>query len=473
MTTPLPNPVSAEVSDIDRSARCPLSFLIVSALGWLLAGGLLALLNLIQLHTPGFLADCAWFSYGRLQALQETALIYGWTVNAGLAVALWVLVRIGGAPLRGANFVAVGGVFWNLGLTLGLVGIATGEMTSFSLLQLPRYIQPLMLVAFAVMAAPGVLAWTGRRAEATYASQWYLVAALFMFPWFFSVTQVMLLFAPVRGVLQSAASAWYVQSFLSLFLAPIAMAALYYLLPKIKGKVLPAYDFAVYGFWALILFGGLGGGRLLVGGPLPAWIPTLSAAALSIVLFHHLIVLINLRGVFSASGSLVLKLAGAGLAAYLIAAVVDAVFSMRGPAAVTHFTLFQQAQLHLSLAAFSLIVFAAIYYLAPRLFATAWPSAGLIRAHYLSTMLGFAALIVALAVAGWLQGQGLGNPETSFADIAARTRPWLQVATAAQALLLFGNLALVLHFVRLACGKSPAAGSAEFRQPQALEVSAS
>lgn len=473
MTSILHNPAVAEVSEIDRSARCSLSLLILSALSWLVIGGALALLNLIQTHSPAVLADCPWFTYGRLQAIQETALLYGWLVNAGLAVGLWLLIRLGGAPLRGANYVGVGALFWNLGITCGIIFIAVGEMTSFSLLQLPREVQPLLLVAFAACAAPGVLAWTGRRAESTYASQWYIVAALFLFPWFFSVAQVMLLFAPVRGVLQNVVGAWYGQNVLSLCLAPLSLAALYYLLPKIKGKVLPAYDYAIYGFWALVLFGGWTAGRHLISGPVPAWVPTVAIGAAALLLFHYLIVLLNLRDLFSAGGSLVLKFAGAGFIAYLLSGLVDAVFALRDPAILTQFTYFQQAQLQLSFAAFSLIFFAALYYLTPRLFAAAWPSSALVRAHYLATMIGLIVLVVSLAVAGWRQGVALANPEISIAAIASQTRPWLQVATAAQALLVVGNLALLLNFLRLIlckCGKDE---SAQFRQPQALEASAS
>lgn len=472
MTTTLHNPAVAEVSDIDRSARCSLSFLIIFALGWLVIGGALALLNLIQAHSPAVLSDCAWFTYGRLQAIQETALVYGWLFNAGLAVGLWLLIRLGGAPLRGANYVGIGALFWNLGLTLGLVSIAAGELTSFSLLQLPHYVQPLLLVAFAACAAPGVLAWTGRRAETTYASQWYVVAALFLFPWFFSVTQVMLFFKPVRGVLQNALGAWYGQSLLSLFLAPLSLAVLYYLLPKIKGKVLSAYDSAIYGFWTLVLFGSWTAGRHLIGGPVPAWIPTVAVGASALMLFHYLIVALNLRGIFS-SGGVVLGFAGAGFAAYLLAGVVDVIFALRGPASITQFTYFQQAQLQLSLASFSLIIFAAIYYLAPRLYGAAWPSSALVRAHYLASLIGLAVLVTSLAVAGWRQGVALGDAEVSFIEIATRTKPWLQVATAAQALLVVGSLALLVNFLRLMLCKPGPEPSAQFRQPQPLEATAS
>jgi len=465
---------SAEVSDLDRSARWPLAFLILASLGWLVFSGVAALLNTLQILEPQFLADCEWLIYGRLQAIQESAFLYGWAVNAALAVGLWLLVRLGGVPLRAANWVAVGAVFWNLGLTLGLGGIAAGHMTSFALFQLPDYIQPLMLAAFAAMAAPGVLAWTGRRDRTTFASQWYVVAALFLFPWAFSVAQVMLLFAPVRGVLQPIIATWFGENFLSLLLAPVAIAALYYLLPKIKGQVLPAYDFAPYGFWALLLFASWTGGRHLIGGPVPAWLPTAAIAAAAMLLFHHMILALNLRGLFSPARSLALKFAASGLVAYLLSGVANAVFSMRGLAVITHFTYFEQAQFQLFVAAFSLSIFAAIYYLVPRLFGVAWPSVGLIRAHYLASLIGIPALVIVLALAGWQQGVALNDAEIPLRTIAANTRPWLQVAAAAQAVLLFGNLTLLAHFARLLCCASRSGESlAQFRQPQALEATAS
>lgn len=472
MTTVPSSTASAESGEVDRSARCPLSFILFSAVGWLILGGVLALLNLVQLTSPAFLADCPWLTYGRLQALQETALVYGWAANAGLAVGLWVLLRLGGSPLRGSNYIFVGGLFWNLAVTLGLVGILAGEMTSFSLLQMPRHLQPIMLVAFGAMSVPGVLAWTGRRAEPTYASQWYVVAALFLFPWFFSVAQVMLLYVPVRGVLQSVLGAWYAQNVISLWLAPLALGAVYYLVPKIKAQVLPNYDFAIYGFWSLLLFGAWTGGRTLVGGPVPAWIATMAIVSGSLLFFHYIIVFLNLRSGFASSGSIVLKFAGYGLGAYLLSGVIDAVFSMRGLAVVTQFTYFAQAQTQLSLAAVSMIFFGAIYFLAPRLLGAAWPSTGLIRAHYLASFLGFTVLLISLAVAGWLQGTDLNDPSVSFAAITAHVRPWLLVAVAAQALLLVGNLALALNFLRLLATKSVATGQL-FRQPAAMEVTTS
>ncbi len=473
MTQTTSSTASHAVSEIDTSSRCALSFLIFASLLWLVTGGVLALLNLVQVHSPDFLADCFLFTHGRLQAMQETSLVYGWAGNAGIAVALWLLSRLGGSALRGTNYLVIGALFWNIGVKLGVYGIAFGDMTSFSLLQMPDYVQPLMLVAYAFMAAPGVLAWTGRRNDSTFATQWYAIAALFLFPWFFSAAQFMLLFVPVRGTLQSVVSAWYAQNLFSLWMAPLAIAALYYLVPKIRGKVMPNYDFAIYGFWSLIIFGTWMGGRHLIGGPVPAWIPTVAFGAAILVLFHHIIVFLNMRGIGSSGGGVVLKFAKYGFYAYLLGAIIDAVFASRGLAMITQFTFFQNAQWQLALASFSLIMFATLNYMVPRLSGAAWPSAGLVRGHYLATILGYAVLIISLGIAGWQQGTALNDSAISFETVAAQYRPWLLVASAAQALLLVGNFALLVNFVRILFVRTSESSSSQFRQPANLEASSS
>ncbi len=463
----------AEVTEIDATARWPISLLVASALSWLLVSGALALVSLAQSLNPAFLADCPAFTFGHVRYLQESAFIYGWVANAGFAIALWILGRLGGSPLRSLNWAVAGAVFWNLGVTLGLVGIVLGDGTSVALLHLPRYVQPLLLVAFGAIAVPGVLAWTGRDRATTFAAQWYAVAALFLFPWLFSAAQVMLMWAPVRGVLQAITAGWFVQGAWTLWIAPLALAAAYYLVPKITGRVIPNYDFAPLSFWTLLVVGGWTGGRHLIGGPVPAWVPSMAIVSCSLLLFHYLVTALNLRGAFG-QRSLTLKFIAFGLTAYLLGGLADAVTAMRTVAQFTQFTWIPQAQSQLALnGAFSMIAFGAIYFLMPRLKLSPWPSTALIRTHYVAALLGTIGLVAALATAGYVQGTDLANASVSFADIAAHTRPWLLAAAAAQALLLVGNLFLALNFARLCFAKSAAPAANLFRQPAVMEASVS
>jgi len=464
---------TSEVSEIDLSARHPISFLLGSSLVWLVVSGALSLLRFAQTLNSGLLADCSWLTYGHVVALQDTAFFYGWVANAGLAIALWILARLGGAPLRALNWLVVGTIFWNFGVTLGLIGIALGDGTSLGLLHLPPYVQPLLLVAFGALAVPGVLAWVGRSRRAPFAAQWYAVAALFLFPWLFSAAQVMLVWAPLRGTLQAVAAGWFVQGAWTLWVAPLALAAAYYLVPKITGRVLPSYDFASLSFWTLLVVGGWTGGRHLIGGPVPAWIPTMASVACVLLTFHYLVTAINLRGAFG-HRSVSLKLVAFGLAAYFIGGMADAVTSLRSVAEYTQFTWVTQAQSQLALTgAFSMIIFGAIYFVMPRITNQPWPSTPLIRAHYASAVLGTIGLVIGLVGAGIVQGRGLAEASLSFADLTAQTRVWLDIAAASQALLLIGNLLLAIHFVRMVATKSAVVPTSLFSQPPEMEASVS
>jgi cytochrome c oxidase cbb3-type subunit 1 len=472
MTTVPPAAETAEVTEIDSSARCSLLLLLACAALWLVLSGVLAVVNLVQLTTPGFLADCPIFTYGRSSALQQSIFIYGWAANAGLAVALWLLARLGGSPLRSLNWVTAGTVFWNAALVVGLIGIATGDGTSHAWLHLPGYVLPVMLVAYGTIAVPGVLAWTGRRAEMTFAAQWYAVAALFLFPWLFSAAQMMLVFAPARGVLQALVAGWFVQGAWTLWLAPLALAPAYYLVPKITGRIIPSYDFASLSFWTLLFVGAWTGGRHLIGGPVPAWIATIAVVSCALLLFHYMVVGLNLRAAFSGGGT-ILRFVAFGLGAYLLGGFADAATAMRSVAVMTQFTHISTAQSQLALSGgFSMIIFGAIYFLGPRITGRAWPSLGLIRAHYAAAVIGVTGLVLALLGAGWVQGHDLNDANVSFATIAAHTRPWLLAATAAQAVLLFGNFLFAVHLFWLGVAKAePATGL--FRPAPTMEASVS
>src|SRR6266576_1118942 len=91
----------APVAQIDASCRV-LLIPILSALVWLLISSLFALITSVKLHSPTVLANCAWLTYGHTRPAANDAFVYGFASQAGLAVALWILCRLGRTTLVGA-----------------------------------------------------------------------------------------------------------------------------------------------------------------------------------------------------------------------------------------------------------------------------------------------------------------------------------------------------------------------------------
>ncbi len=465
--------MKSEYSPTDAASRWPLMLLIISGASWLVLAGVFALISSIQLHTPSFMALCPVFTYGRGVAIAETAFVYGWLANAGLALALWVLMRLSGEPLRAQNWALGGWTFWNLGVLGAIIGLGLGDLTGFELLELPGYIQLILFFSYAAIAIPGLLAWSGRLRRVSFASHWYAAAALFLFPWLLSIVHVMLFSAPVRGVLQPIVAGWYAQSVWTLVLAPLALSIAYFVVPKVTGKVLPSYEFASLGFWCLILVGGLTGGRHLVGGPVPAWIASVAVVSCALLFFHTFVVLLNLRGAFTAPGVAV-KFIAFGVAAYVLGAVVDTVTSFHVVAVQTQFTYFDEAQKQLALyGAATTILFGGIYFAVPRITGKAWLSPLLVRGHLMLSLLGIMLLVISLCAAGATQSHDLLDAKVPFATITAHTRDSLVGVTAAELILLLGNICFLANFYGTACEILKISSPATFSPSSAMETPAS
>lgn len=467
----------AEQQEIDASAKCPVVLLFGSALLWLLIGGALQLAAVIQLHTPSFLAGCEWFSHGRLAPAAQNALIYGWGFNAGFAFALWLMARLSAAALRSGGWLLVGGIFWNLGVALGLAGIFGGYSTSYELLEMPRFVTLLLLGSYLLIGVWAVTTFSVRNTEKVYVSQWYILGAAFWFPWLYLTARVLLTTSPVNGVVQAIVNAWYVNGVYGLWFAPLALAAAYYFLPKILGK--PVYDYyvAVIGFWWFAFFTALSAGARLLGGPVPAWVTTLGSVSNLLALAAVIIIAVNLLGTLSGSfgraqKSNTLRFVLLSILGFFLAAALNFALSLRDFAAIAQFTFILDLRDWLIwYACFSTAMFGAAYFFLPRVTGKAWRSSALISAHYGATVLGILLLIVGLFVAGWQQGHLLNDPAVKFAAITDALAPWLTLRSVASILLLVGHAAFLLNFVWIACPvNSRTTPTATFDSPPEMEA---
>ncbi len=447
----------AEQAEIDASARWPVTVFLVSGLLWLIAGGALQLAANIQLHTPTFLADCAWFTHGRLAPAAQNALVYGWGFNAAFAFGLWLMARLSATTLRHGGWLFVAAKFWNVGVTLGLAGILGGYSTSFELLEMPKHVALLLLGAYALIGVWAVTTFSIRNTENIYASQWYLFGAAFWFPWIYSIAQVMLIRTPVRGVLQPVVNAWYVHNLYALWFLPVALAAIYYLLPKLLGKPVSQYYLAPLAFWWFVICSAFAGGARLVGAPVPVWIPTLGTVANLSLLLPVVILAINFLGSLSGrfgvvGSSLTLRFVVLAIAGFFLNAVVNLLLSLRGFAEIGQFTLIGTLRDWSAFyATFTVAVFGAAYFFLPRLTGKKWRSPALIKAHFGATVVGVILLVIGYGAGGWQQGGLLNSASVGFADITAALSGWHMLNTVGLGILLVGHLAFLINFVWIAC----------------------
>jgi cytochrome c oxidase cbb3-type subunit 1 len=443
-------PVSA--AEIDASCRVPLLLLFVSAALWLLTASVLGMIATLKFHSPDFLANCAWFTYGRVHPANLDALVYGFAAQAGLGVLLWLLCHLGRARLEFRPGIIIGIVLWNIGVKIGILGILAGENTGFEWLEMPRYALVTMFGAYLLIGLGAMLTFHRRREPVLYISQWFLLAAVFWFPWIFSTASFLLAAKPVRGAMQAVIDAWYFSNLTRVWFGFIGLAAIFYFIPKLAKRPLHSHYLGIFIFWTLALFGSWGG--IPMGAPLPAWIPALSTVATVLTLVPVLGVAMNVRGTAAGQSSALFRDPSArfilfSVAAYVVAGLSAAITSLYRVGEVTNFTWLIPAQTQLFLYGFfAMAMFGAIYLIAPRLLGVEF-SPKLIGLHFWLAALGIVIYVVPLAIGGIVQGTALNLGTGAFFDIMRSTLTFLRASTTGDLLMAAGHFIFLLNLAGL------------------------
>ncbi len=442
-------------AEIDASCRLPLLVLFLKSGAWLVIASAFGLIASIKFHSPSFLADTAWLTYGRVRPACVNSMLYGFCLQAGLGVGLWLLARLGGTLLARRWLVTVGTIFWNLGVAIGVIGILAGDSTGFENLEMPAYAALIVFLGCLMIGLCGVLTFHQRRERPLFVSQWFLLAALFWFPWIYPTAQLLLVAFPVRGVTQSVIAWWFSNNLHVVWLGLVGLAAGLYFVPKLAHRPLHSYYLALVAFWGLILFGSWGG--IPGSAPVPAWMPTLSAIATVLMIIPIIAVALNVyhtagRVAPDALARLSSPFVLFGMVAFLVAGLMRIFGVLPGVTEIINFTwgVTAQAQLN-SYGFFAMTMFGAIYYIAPRLTGIEFPSAKLVRAHFWLAAVGVLFIVAPLAAGGIAEGLKLRDLNLAFTDVAKSTLPFLRVSTVGDLLIALGHVVFLLNLSSLAC----------------------
>ena len=358
--------------------------------------------------------------------------------------------RLGRNPVSGVILPTFAGVLWNLGVATGVVAILAGMSTGYTWIEAPLAAAVLLLVAYALTGIWALIAFHQRKTSELYVSQWYLLAALLWFPWLYVTAELLLVVAPVRGVMQAVVNGWFVNGFTQLWLGAVGLAALFYLVPKLLNRSLHSGSMAALGFWFLALLGGFGG--IPVGSPVPKWIPSLGVVTTVALIVPLLAVLINLfqtaRGgqTTKADDSLTFKFVLFGAVSYGVAMLGHIFGATRSFGKLTQLTFFNAGISHLFIFGFfALTILGAIHYIVPRLLERDWARPGLSTVHFWLSAVGILMTAVGLVVGGLVQGGLIHDPNVSAVDAAKKIVPFLGISTLGWTFLAVGSLAALAN----------------------------
>ena len=436
-------------SEADQSNSLVVGICLTLSVIWLLVASVAGLISSIKLHSPDWLVQYGWMTFGRIRPIHLNLVAYGWCSLAGIGVSLWLIPRLLKTQLVGAKYAIAGGALWTVGVFLGAVSIALGYSDGLEWLEFPWQVDILLVIGGGLVGLPVFMTLLQRKVDHLYVSVWYIFAGLLWFPVLFLIANIPYLHF---GVQEATMNWWFGHNVLGLWFTPIGLACAYYLIPKILGKPIYSYNLSLLGFWSLAFFYSQVGGHHLIGGPVPTWLITMSIVQSVMMVIPVFAVTVNLHmtvlGNFKALiYSPTLRFIVLGTMLYTAASVQGSLEALRSVNTVTHFTHFTVAHAHLGLYGFfSMVMFGAIYFIMPRVMNWEWPYPRLISLHFWLVFIGFLIYFIWLSIGGWLQGLAMLDPDKPFMQSVAVTLPYLQARSIGGALMTLGHFVFAFHF---------------------------
>ncbi len=433
----------------DRSSRAAAFAFLTSSILWLVLGSLAGLVASQKLTSPDFLVQSAWLTFGRIRTAHLNMVIYGWASMAGLGIALWMLPRLLKTRLVGERYAVAGAGLWNAGVAAGVVAILAGWTDGLQWLEIPWEIGILLALGGALSAIPLFLTLSRRNVDHLYVSVWYIAAALLWFPILYVVAKVPYVHF---GVEQAIVNWWFAHNVLGLWLTPLGLASAYYFIAKVLGRPIYSYNLSLVGFWALAMFYSQAGIHHLLGGPVPAWLQSVSVVQSVMMLIPVLAVGVNqhmtVAGRFATLRySPTLRFVVLGAALYTLVSLQGTLEAVPFFNRLVHFTQYKVAHAHLGVYGFySMIMFGSIYFVMPRVLEREWPCPKLIALHFWLAVIGFAIYFVSLSVGGVLQGIAMLDATRPFMDSVNVLTPYLRARTFGGVLMTAGHLVFAWHF---------------------------
>ena len=354
-------------------------------------------------------AGAEFLSPGRVRMSHTMAAAYGWLANGFFGLVYYVIPKLTGHKVMSEKFGKILFFLYN-GAVLATVGlILAGFAQAVEWGETPKILDPAIALVVVLMVINFLTPVWKARHKSYYVTVWYVTAALAWTP----LVYVMGNFLPeywIPGSGGAGITSMYIHNLVGLFVTPMGVGMIYYLLPILLRKPIYSHALSLTGFWGLAFFYPLNGAHHYLWSPIPAW--SQYAAVVASVGVHVVVYTVIFNYFATMAGSwralidnISVRFIAAGAICYLLTCIQCAVQVTLSAQEIIHFTDWVPGHAHLvMLGTFSFWLFAWMYYLWPRLWRTKLYSKSLAEWHFWLAAIGTFGMWVDLCAAGVMQG---------------------------------------------------------------------
>jgi cytochrome c oxidase cbb3-type subunit 1 len=388
-------------------------------------------------------------SPGRVRMVHTMGVAYGMLANGLFGILYYVVPKLTGFTVLSKKLSDF--LFWAYnGLVVGTVlMILAGYAQGLEWAETPAILDPIISVAVVIFVVNMLTPLWKARSKPFYVSLWYITAALVWTPivYVFGNFLPQYVFAGSSG---AAISSMYIHDLVGLFVTPLGIACVYYLLPVVMRVPLYSHALSIIGFWGLAFFYPLNSAHHYLYSPIPMWAQYASIVASIGV---HVVVYTVVFNIFATIASdwkqlitnLPVRWIFTGTLAYLITCIQCAVQVTLSAQEVIHFTDWVVGHAHFVLfGTFTFWITAWIYWLLPRIWGTPIYSMSLARWHFWLATIGIVIMQVDLLAAGVMQGM-MWKALAPFIESVRASAPFWWTRTFSGIVILAGETCFLVN----------------------------
>lgn len=422
----------------DRGDRAPVPKGLVRAhtlagLSLLLVAVAFGLITSWKFHSPDFLGQDAWATWGRMRANHVQGILFAWLMNGFIAFAYFAVPTLTNRPVLSERLGWILFWFWNVAVVLGgWVLVMMGVNQSMEWGEFPILIDIFVIVGFLAFAVQLIAPYVQERRrtrEPMYVASWYLILALTFSPVAFVLGQFLPEFL-TPGASGAIISGLWIHDAVGLLVTPFALLIAYYVIPAATGRPIFSHFMSLVGFWGLVFFYPLNGIHHYTFSPIPMHTQMISVAASVAMGLVVVIVVTNLymslRGCTRMVVSyLPLRFVWVAVLFYILVSLQGAYQAGMPVQEVIHFTDWVIAHSHMAMAGFAtFMVLGGLLHAWP-LVTGRMPDEKLARAAFWMATLAMFGMVIVLTIAGLQQASLWLNGSPWIDSVVASIPGWL------------------------------------------------
>jgi len=429
-------------------------------------GMLAGLWSAIQIYFPQSSLNFAPTTFGRLRPLHTNAIIFAFVGNASFAGIYYSLQRLCKSRLYSDKLSWIHFWGWQLIIAAAAITLLLGKTTGKEYAELEWPIDIAITLVWVVFGINMFGTIIKRREKHLYVAIWFYIATWVTVALLHIVNSIEIPVSFLKsyswyaGVQDALVQWWYGHNAVAFFLTTPVLGLMYYFLPKAANRPVYSYRLSIIHFWALIFLYIWAGPHHLLYTALPDWAQSLG------VVFSIMLIAPSwggmLNGLFTLRGAWdkvreepVLKFMVVAITCYGMATFEGPMLSLKSVNAISHFTDWTIAHVHIGgLGWNGFMAFAILYYLVPKMWDTNLYSKKLATNHFWLGTIGIIVYAVPMYWAGfeqslmWKAFTPEGQLKFQFLETVTSIKPLYVLRSIGGTIYLVGALIMVYNLYK-------------------------